>query len=108
MAFDQVEILSAIGIGAEIFGFILMIKYYGKKPTDRDWTNWKTRNLVNKGIKKIGEDDQTEMEFEKAPLGYREPVHRGFRRFWNYKTKYIPLGFVIGGLFLQGVQLIFD
>jgi len=40
--------------------------------------------------------------------GEPEPVHRGFEVYWNYKTKYVPLGMVIFGLSLQMIQLIAD
>jgi len=108
MVFESTEIINGIGIAAEILGFILMIKYYGKKPTESDWQNWKTRNLTNKGFEKWEEKDIGYIEMAHTPKGLTDPVHRRFVDYWGYKTRYIPLGLVIGGLFLQLLQLLVD
>jgi len=67
-----------IGIGLEVFGFILMIKFYDKKPTERNWQNWRTKHLVNKGITRIEEKDMTSIVMDHSPKGLLEPVHQGF------------------------------
>lgn len=108
MVLQSFEIIAVIGIACEVFGFILMIKYYGKKPTDNDWQKWKTKNLINKGHTKMKEKDLVDIDMAHTPKGAPEPVHRGFQIYWNYKTKYLPLGMVIFGLFLQAIQLIAD
>lgn len=108
MVLESPEIIGVIGIACEIFGFILMIKYYGKKPTENDWEKWKTRNLINKGFERYEEKDLTHIEMAHSPKGEPEPVHRGFDVYWKCKTKYAPLGLVIFGLSLQGIQLLAD
>lgn len=108
MVLESFEIIAVIGIACEIFGFILMIKYYGKKPTDNDWQKWKTKNLINKGYTKMKEKDLVDIDMAHTQKGAPEQVHRGFQIYWNYKTKYLPIGMVIFGLFLQAIQLIAD
>lgn len=108
MVLQSFEIIAVVGIACEIFGFILMIKYYGKKPTENDWQKWKTKNLINKGHTKMKDKDLVYIDMAHTPKGAPEPVHRGFEIYWNYKTKYLPLGTVIFGLSLQAIQLIAD
>jgi len=108
MVLESFEIIAVIGIACEIFGFILMIMYYGKKPTENNWKKWKTKHLINKGFERYEEKDVAHIEMAHTPKGITEPVHRGFEVYWNYKTKYVPLGMVIFGLSLQGIQLIAD
>ena len=102
------EIIGVIGIACEIFGFILMIKYYNKKPTENDWEKWKTKHLINKGITSIEEKYRATIEMDDTPKGLRESVHQGFVTSWNIRSRYLPIGLVIFGLALQGIQLLAD
>ena len=108
MVLEQFETIGLIGIIFEISGFVLMIKFYGKKPTEDDWKNWKTRNLVNKGILTIEDKDKVTIEMANAPKGLKDDVHRGFVTYWNFISRYLPIGLVIFGLVLQGIQLLAD
>ncbi len=108
MVLESYEIIGFAGIALEVFGFILMIKFYGKKPTDNNWQKWKTKNLVNKGFTRWEEKDVVDIEMAHTPKGATEPVHRGFVTYWNIRSKYAPLWFVIFGLVLQGIQLLVD
>ena len=62
MVLESFEIIAVIGIACEIFGFILMIKYYGKKPTENNWKKWKTKHLINKGFERWEEKDVAYIE----------------------------------------------
>ena len=108
MTLEYFETIGFVGILFEIFGFILMIKFYNKKPAYGNWKNWQTKHLVNKGFEKYEEKDVAEIEMDHSPKGTSEPVHRGFVTHWHIQSKYLPLGSVIFGLALQGIQLLSD
>jgi len=108
MILEYFEIIGLIGIACAILGFILMIKYRGKKPTDNDWQKWKTKHLINKGHTKMKAKDLVDIDMAYTPKGASEPVHRGFVTYWNFKSKYLPRGLVIFGLAVQGIQLLAD
>ncbi len=108
MSLEHIESIGFLGIILEIVRFILMIKFFGKKPTETDWQNWQTRNLTNKGFTKWEEKDISYIEKAHNLRGTQDPVHRRFVRYWDFRSKYVPIGFVIFGLILQGIQMVFD
>ena len=85
-----------------------MIKYYGKKPTDNNWQKWRTKHLINKGHTRMKAKDLVDMDMAHTSKGAPEPVHRGFVTYWNIISRYLPIGLIIFGLALQGIQLLAD
>jgi len=103
------EFVSVIGIFLEILGFILMIRLFNKAPMKADVDNFNNKHrkriegkypfyIPNKNVflREVLRDVYSGMSVS---------CSEAFLHHWSFKTKSLPLLLVIGGLFLQIIQL---
>jgi len=106
------EFVSVIGIFLEILGFVLMIRLFNKAPLKADIDNFNNKHRIkikakypyyipNKNIflREVSGDINS---------GMNAACSEAFLQDWVFKTKSVPLFLVIGGLFLQILQLLIN
>jgi hypothetical protein len=101
MLFTHSPVFSVIAILLQMTGFVLMIKYYDKKPKLQDiqkWTDkYKIRYPEKYNPEILMQLEPTDM-FSEIKSFY--PVDKRFRRYWEIRRK-SPLFLILFGLFLQ-------
>jgi hypothetical protein len=101
---ELLNLFSIIGIGLEVFGFLMMIKYYEKLPKWSQYQSWR----IKSGFGSSKESDMVEtkvlMDDFDTPYEVRQNVEKTFVKYWRNMSKIIPIQLVIGGLILQGIQ----
>lgn len=103
------EFVSVIGIFLEILGFILMIRLFNKAPMKSDIDNFNNKNRKRIEAKFPLYLPNKNIFLREVPgsihSGMNTACSEAFLLDWVFKTKSLPLLLVIGGLFLQIIQL---
>lgn len=104
-----IPLLALIGIIIEGIGFVLML-YYWREPMQRDVETWKSTQIKShpKDYENRIKDDwnwyRLPSSDQSDPRSYWM-VPKGFGIYWMW-GKRLAFGGIIGGLILQGVQLL--
>lgn len=97
------------GLGLEMFGFLMTLKYYGKLPKWSQYQSWRTSSG-------FGTSDKSEMTVTKVIMddyeydGYivKQSVEKIFVKYWRNMSKIIPIQLVAGGFILQASTLLLN
>lgn len=107
--------LAFAGIVFEIIGFILMAYKWNKIPRIADYQTWHEIHSIRHQDWFADSENQVWIDVEDVQIISRQTVKskvyrqvpKQFISEWNWKTKYYPIGFVIFGLSLQGLSVLF-